>query len=332
MTDNTGHGTAVAGIIGAQGNNSIGVSGVCWNVRLVSLKVKNDTDTVRTDDIVEAINYAQEKGIKILNMSVGANHTLALENAISNYDGLLVCSAGNDSCNIDANMMYTYYPSSYTSSNIISVGASTPSDTKKSNSNYGSTSVDLFAPGENILSTYPIALCNAGTCGYDHTAEGAFSEGYHYFQNTSAATPFVAGVAALILSQDPNYSTSFLKLMIEGNVDEIAAFEGLCAWGGRLNAYESVHLNHSYNDSCSQYDSSNHKAYCACGEYVLQSHTYTKRYTPFNTQNHKAYCKCGAYTSQTHSIGNPNSSGVATCTKCGYGVQLWGDKPETETE
>ncbi len=308
------------------------MSGVCWDVQLVSLKVL-DTGNGTDSAIANAINYAQEKGIKILNMSMGVYHNHEnIEKAISNYDGLLVCSAGNDSCNIDANMVYKYYPSSYTFTNIISVGASTSSDTKKSTSSYGATSVDIFAPGENILSTYPIALCRAGTCGYDHSAEGAFSEGYHYFQNTSAATPFVAGVATLILSKDPYYSTTFLRQRIHGYVDKIDEFEGLCAWGGRLNAYRSVHITHSYDDSCSQYDSSNHKIYCVCGEYKLQSHTYTQRYAQLSALSHKAYCKCGAYTTEAHTTGSPNSSGVATCTKCGYGVQLWGGKPETETE
>ena len=65
---------------------------------------------------------------------------------------------------------------------------------------------------------------------------------------------------------------------------------------------------------------------------LIRCDLYTDRYAQLSVQSHKAYCKCGAYTAETHSMGSPNSSGIANCTKCGYGVQLWGDKPELEIE
>lgn len=233
MTDPVGHGTHVAGIIGAAGNNGVGVSGVNWNVTMVSLRVfKNNGSgggTGTTAWLRDGINYAQNNNISILNHSGGGyTDDQSVLAAVNNYTGLFVCSAGNDSYNTDINGI-PHYPSSYTCDNLISVGASDSSDNIVSFSNYGKTSVDLFAPGSGILSTYPVSLGS-----------------YINMDGTSMATPMVTGVAALIKSINPNLSAAQIKSYILNNVDIVAAFSGKCVTGGRLNAYKAVKGAASY--------------------------------------------------------------------------------------
>ena len=157
--DVDGHGTHVAGIIAAVGNNRFGVTGVCWNAKIMVLKVEADTGGgMSTFDILEALNYARTKGARIVNCSFGGGNSsqneynafLALWN-----DGILaVCSAGNDGFDNDDDD-YASYPASYDLDNIISVAASDANDNLASFSNYGLTSVDVMAPGCNIFSTQP---------------------------------------------------------------------------------------------------------------------------------------------------------------------------------
>lgn len=157
-TDLNGHGTHVAGIIGAVGNNSVGISGVCWNITLVPIKIfPGSSSSTPNDKIIyyaKAIQYAANNNIPIINLSASIRIQYnALEAAIRNYKGLLVCSAGNDSNNID--ITTNSYPSYLTFDNVLSVAALNASGTNLiSDSNYGAESVDMAAPGENILSTY----------------------------------------------------------------------------------------------------------------------------------------------------------------------------------
>ena len=156
--DPIGHGTRIAGIFGAVGNNEIGANGVCWNSHIKSLKVLDDTGNGDPYDLIAAINYADQYGIKILNVSLGWYIDLSddetkdyneelIENmtaAITDYDGIIVCSAGNQAISTDTNI---HIPSSLSCSNIIAVGAL---DSSLANmyfeSNYGATSVDVFDP------------------------------------------------------------------------------------------------------------------------------------------------------------------------------------------
>lgn len=112
LTDSVGHGTKVAGIIGSQGNNANGTCGVCWNIKLVSLKVSSST-TVHPDKIVDAIVYAKNNGIKLLNPSLGVAVNDMLESAIDDYNGLIVCAAGNNNQNLDGDV--SIYPAHYRS-------------------------------------------------------------------------------------------------------------------------------------------------------------------------------------------------------------------------
>ena len=283
LEDAHGHGTAVAGIIGAQANNTIGVFGVCQSVQLVSLRVNFDSGLLDYEAIADAIDHAELNGIDILNLSAGVSSgAISVKTAINNYSGLVVCSAGNEGWNIDdGNVLHKYYPAEWGQDNVLVVGASTSSDSIMSGTNYGATSVDLFAPGVNILTTYPTAICQSGNCGGNHPT---YSNGYHYFNHTSAATPFVAGVVALVMAQDPTLEPVLVKARVMADTDHLSAFEGKCATGGRLNAHKTLHINHSYS-SYSIYNSTYHKAECVCGDYLLSAHIGTVcRICGYNSQ------------------------------------------------
>ncbi len=223
------HGTHVAGIIGAKGNNGIGVTGVCWKVQMISLRVHNGR-VCQSSWIAKALDYAASKNLPLVNCSMGAYGTdTILSNAIQNFSGLLVCSAGNDIKNTDDELRNI--SSCNYMNNVISVGATDSNDkiwiNGKKGSNFGAKTVDLFAPGANIYSTLPNNL-------------------YGAFDGTSMATPFVTGVAALLLSRYPNMSAGVIKANILEGVDKVAALDGLCVTGGRLNAdFELKVLNTS---------------------------------------------------------------------------------------
>ena len=245
LTDEYGHGTHVSGIVGAVGNNNRGISGACWNVNLISLKIFDSTGNGNAGDLAEAINYAQANNIELLNFSGSFSVTKAfkikyceaLREAITNYKGLLVCSAGNQAVNIDDpsiplndNSIYKIYPSRYTNSNIISVSATDEDDKlwevgTLNGSSYGKTSVDLAAPGVDIYSTY-----NGDTS----------DEYYKNLTGTSMAAPYVAGVAALIKSKYPSISTAGIKKAILDSVDKLSDLSNKIKTGGRLNAYKAL--------------------------------------------------------------------------------------------
>ena len=216
------HGTHVAGTIAAQGNNSAGVSGVNWDAQVMSLKFLG-ANGGNTLDAVEAINYAVNKGVKISNNSWGGGgYSQALYDAIKNADAaghLFVAAAGNGGTDGvgDNNDTTPSYPASYNLPNVISVAATNNKDTLGSFSNFGTTSVDLAAPGVDIVSTYP---------------EG----GYGFMSGTSMAAPHVTGVAALMKSREPGLDDAQMRSRILGSVDKKDVLQGKVATGGRLNA------------------------------------------------------------------------------------------------
>lgn len=240
--DKHGHGTKVSGVIGAIGNNNNGISGVCWSVSLVSLQVFSNTYNPISYDIVDAIDYAQEKSIDIINLSISLNDSNILSNAINNYDGLVICSAGNakdssgnitngkdlDNSNIQA------YPSKYNHNNIISVAAIDQNSNLVYYSNYGNVSVDLAAPGLAIRTT-----CNGNT----------INTYYCETEGTSLATPHVVGVAALIKSKYPTISSKAIKSAILDGTDKVSSLSGKLKSGGKVNAYKALIAvgNHTYN-------------------------------------------------------------------------------------
>lgn len=221
--DSEEHGTHVAGIIAAEGDNGFGIAGVNWGAKVMPLKFIA-ADFGYISDAAEALNYAVKEGVKISNNSYGCYHTAStpncysqtLHDAIKDADAsghLFVASAGNSAKNTDTE---AHYPSGYDSPNVISVAATNDQDALWTFSNYGPTTVDLAAPGHNIWSTVP----------------GFFD----YKSGTSMAAPHVAGVAALVKSQSPEFTQLQVKESILLGVDKKDAFQGKTATGGRLNA------------------------------------------------------------------------------------------------
>ncbi len=151
--DDHGHGTHVAGTIGAVGNNGIGVTGVAWNTKIMVIRGLDAAGRGYTSDLIEAIEYASDKGADVINLSWGGeDFSQGLKDAIDSSSAVVVCAAGNDSDNTDNTPQY---PASYDCSNIISVAALDKDDDLASFSNFGATSVDVGAPGVNIYSTLP---------------------------------------------------------------------------------------------------------------------------------------------------------------------------------
>ena len=213
--DGHGHGTHCAGILGAVGNNTRGVSGVSWNISILPLKSLNDQGSGRDSDIIEAFLYAESMGIKITSNSYGDSaDNLALEDVIAQSGMLNVFAAGNSG---DDSPQYPAYNSS---DNIIAVAATDYNDNLASFSNYDQIHVDLAAPGVQIISTYQNA--------------------YSYSDGTSMATPFVAGAAALISVKRPDYSPLQIKQVLLNSVDEKPSLQGKILTGGRLNLFEAL--------------------------------------------------------------------------------------------
>ncbi|MGB8959806.1 MAG: S8 family serine peptidase [Candidatus Aminicenantales bacterium] len=229
--DDDGHGTHVAGIAGASGNNGTGISGVCWNVRLMALKVFSPQGG-EDADIISAIDYAIDAGANVINASWGGyQSSSSVKSAISRAAAagiLFVAAAGNNSYNTDSSLRF-HYPSGYDLDNIISVLSTNHSDGLSSFSNYGRYAIDLGAPGGtdgtqnsyNIYSTKPGGL-------------------YQYMAGTSMSTPFVSGAAALLIGQRPTVDWWHHKTIILNSVDTLASLTTKCRTGGRLNLYNAV--------------------------------------------------------------------------------------------
>ena len=260
--DPSGHGTHVAGIIGAQGNNGIGIAGVCWNVRLASLRVLDEDGCGYLSDVGQAVDYANQKRIPILNASLGWGEGSVscdedISPIISNYFGLFICAAGNEGANNDN---VPLYPASYNLDNMIVVGASSNHNEIKADSNYGQNTVDIFAPGANIVSC-------------------ANNSDYEIRNGSSMATAYVSGVAALLLADNPGMKACEIKATIMEYADMLSAYQGKCVSGGRLNAYEALSNPVSHTFSYANIGSSLHMATCTvsgCGYQFVESHSFVQ--------------------------------------------------------
>ncbi len=222
--DTDSHGTHIAGIIGAVGNNGIGISGVNPNTRIMPLKFIGDDGTGFTSNAVRALDYAVSHGAKVANASWGGgdiDSTLSAAIARAGAAGLIfVAAAGNDGSNNDVR---PFYPGSYIASlpNIVTVAASDSSDTLASFSNIGANTVTLSAPGVSILSTLP-------------------NNRYGVLTGTSISTPFVTGAISLIWDQNPSWTYQQVLAKLRSSVDPIASMAGKTTTGGRLNVAKAL--------------------------------------------------------------------------------------------
>jgi subtilisin family serine protease len=223
---NDGHGTHTAGILGAQGNNKIGVSGVMQKTSIMPIRIFKDNGDAPSDStIAAAIRYGADNGAKVSNNSWGST---------SGYDGdqiytaikyagakgqVFVAAAGNDSRNLDGRG--SDYPAEYSLDNIVAVAATDSSGRLASYSDYGSSEVDIAAPGDNVLSTLPGGK-------------------YGRMSGTSMATPMVAGTVALMLSSDRSLSISQIKQRLLDGADESANLNNRTVSDGQLNIYNAV--------------------------------------------------------------------------------------------
>jgi subtilisin family serine protease len=244
------HGTHVSGIIAAQGNNLQGITGVCWKASLIPIKILDQTGKGTSSDLIDGIDYAISIHARILNASVGgygSASTIAAAISRANDAGIVfVAAAGNgDSVkhigmnnDVTPNIPSSFPASVTTPPNIIAVAAIDPRpgstmDSLTSFSNYGVSSVHIAAPGLSILSTTPTTQSSAMKTEQILTA-------YDTLQGTSMATPFVTGVAALILSQNPGMTALQVKSRILDRADSLPSLDGKIQLKRRLNAKSAV--------------------------------------------------------------------------------------------
>lgn len=232
------HGTHVAGIIGAIRNNGIGLDGVADNVKIMMLKVVGNIREIRDQNLANAIRYAVDNGAKVVNMSFGKPYTWnkkAVDNAVKyaiQKDVLLILASGNEGINLDKEMLYPnrLYENGEEAKAWLEVGASDSKDDNTlaaSFSNYGKTTVDVFAPGVQIYSTIPDSK-------------------YEYSSGTSMAAPMVTGLAALIREYYPKLNAMQVKEVIMHSVVKRDVLKDKCVSGGIVNAYEALKLAATY--------------------------------------------------------------------------------------
>ena len=224
ITDDNGHGTHVAGTIGAVGNNGLGVSGVSWRVQLMAVKSMNAEGAGLTADVSEGIMYAVDHGADIINASLGApffqnSIKEAIEYAEAN-NVLFVAAAGNEGSNNDGSARY---PASYDVPNIVAIASLDQSGALSSFSNFGKSSVDMSAPGGDILSTY-------------HNGNASYGS----LSGTSMAAPHVSGVLALLIQEFPGEDYSrYIDRLYQGGFT-LAAVEGVVSYSSGLDLERSL--------------------------------------------------------------------------------------------
>lgn len=225
VTDRNGHGTHIAGIIGAVGGNGIGISGVSPRVSLMVLKYldPNGSSGDAVANTAAAIRYATRMGAHIINYSAGgptpADDELAAIREAASHNILFVAAAGNERANSD---LLRYYPADYDCTNILSVTAFDQNRVLLARANYGETTVDIAAPGKDIHSTLPGGR-------------------YGRLSGTSQATAFASGVAALVLAKSgPRVSPEWIIDTIVRTGDADPKLIGKTKYRVRLNTYRAL--------------------------------------------------------------------------------------------
>lgn len=224
LTDNHGHGTHIAGIIGAEAGNGKGVSGIAPEVSMMILKYY-DPKVPHTDNLkntIAAIQYAIKMKAHIVNYSGGGLEFSKAEKDVvdeARRQGMLfVAAAGNERSNSD---VAPYYPADYKLTNIISVTAIDPGTQVLSSSNYGIESVHIAAPGQNILSTLP-------------------DNKYGFMTGTSQATAFVTGAAAVVMAHKANYLAEDVKKYVVSTGDQLMSLHNKTTTSRKLNLYKAL--------------------------------------------------------------------------------------------
>lgn len=236
VSDAEGHGTAVAGVVAARGDNGIGVAGVAWRARLMALKVTGPDGAATADDVAAAIRYAVAHGARVVNVSLnGSDRSAAIEDALRGAEAhgvVVTASAGNEARDLAA---APSYPASYPEGAVVAVGATGRSGAVADFSNHGSA-VDMYAPGDDILST---------------DAHGE----YGVRSGTSLAAPHVAGTLALLAGARPDLSGPALRAALargsRRRVDGVATLDAGATLDSVLPALappRATHLRASRRD------------------------------------------------------------------------------------
>ncbi len=219
-TEGGGHGTGVMSVAGADGNNSLQICGVVHSGKIMPIRATSCVGGVVSSWAIKGLDYAIGNGARIVNCSWGVVPSPALEDAFKSTDTndvLVVATAGNSALDLDlVPSSYHQYPALYNMKNIIVVGASTQLDARFPPSNVGLTTVDLFAPGQNIRVLDQSVLTN-------------------YTSGTSFAAPMVAGAAALCFQAQIVSSSSDMVNRLKSTARPVSAVSGLCVSGGVLD-------------------------------------------------------------------------------------------------
>lgn len=224
--DDNGHGTHVAGLIGAVANNQRGVAGVAWRVQLMAIKVLDSAGNGWFSDAVVGVEFALTNGARVLNVSwTSSTNSAAFSNALwhaGRAGAVVVAAAGNSPINLD---IMPLYPAALRLPHQLTVAASTRSDDRYLQSAYGPATVDLYAPGVTMYST--LATGNAA---------------YGTLSGTSMAAAVTSGAVALTCQRFPTAPPEEIVARIRAAVEVRPAFEGRCRTGGRLNLRKVVDL------------------------------------------------------------------------------------------
>ncbi len=244
--DQSGHGTAMASIMGAVGNNELEIAGIAWTAQLLIIKYSDNEGVATASSILQSLEYAHKRGARLINCSwqIFANDptgVVAVYDFINETpDSLYVQAAGNAGINLDANC-YDYFPAEWSLPNMLLVGGTDIDDSPWSlnaqgapcdvraddNTNYGATLVDVMAPAEPI---WGLSI---------HTPSGAAVAG----AGTSDAAAIVSGIAALVWTEFPAFTNLQVKDRIMAKADVISGLSGWCVTGARVDAARAVSPN-----------------------------------------------------------------------------------------